>query len=294
MGLLDDLANVIFNSKQGNELPISESALDTDWFIFFNNNSDRMERILKSKFTGNQSINSEFLGSPITAGVDTTDQEVEDHLNATGFNIGSNEIKVINLNVLVNAVVNTRLYFYMPNLEGIYGTGNTVISFVDLLIIEEKVFDQNTATTTVIPLGDIGASTIEDYINANNDPAFDLQADIIYIFTATISSVDKEYLYVGVQPLLIGSGNNAVTSDDFVELGTADGVIPLIVIAGFNFELWKNPDNNNPANVKILEATDIIKGFTSNVKYMEAVYLGGDQTDFNNLAVYNRYAGTTL
>ena len=74
----------------------------------------------------------------------------------------------------------------------------------------------------------------------------------------------------------------------------AEETIPIITIDSKKFELYKNPDNNDPLNAKVLESNDIIKGFDSNSRYMEAVYLVGDQTLFDDLTVYNRYGGTKL
>ena len=42
--------------------------------------------------------------------------------------------------------------------------------------------------------------------------------NIIYVFSATINGNDLVYLYVGVQPLLLGDGNNIVTASAFYNL----------------------------------------------------------------------------
>ena len=220
MALIDDIANVILNSKPGIELPTAVNALNTDWFYFYNNATERTEKILKSALIGNQSINAEFLGTPITAGATTTNQEIVDHLNARGFVIGFNEIKILKILVFIANIVHIKQYFHKQNDADTYGTGNTVIAFSDLWEVESKFFDQNLEVVTTIALGDTGGLSIEDYINANNDPSWNLLGNIIYIFTATISATDLVYLYVGVQPQLIGDGNNVVTAADFFDLAT--------------------------------------------------------------------------
>jgi hypothetical protein len=125
MALIDDLANVILNSLQGNELPVSQTLPDTDWIFFFNNSNDRVERILKSNF----------------------------------FTVG----------------------------------------------------------------------------NINE-----------------------------------------------------------VLIEGLSFQLFKNPTNNLVANKKILQSGDIIKGFTSQNNYIEAIYLGGDTSLFDDLSIYSVFAGTIV
>lgn len=226
MGVLDDMANVILNSKSGLQLPTAANALDTDWFYFYNNATSRTEKILKSSLVGNQSINAEFLGTPTSAGATTTNLEIEDHLNAIGFVIGFNEIKVLKLLVFISDIVYIKQYFYKPNLADTYGTGNTVIAFSDLLEIESKLFEHALEVVTTIALGDIAPDvTIEDYINANNDPSWNLLGGVIYIFTMTESGTDYFYLYVGAQPQLIGQGNNAVTAADFFDLVTSYGML---------------------------------------------------------------------
>lgn len=75
----------------------------------------------------------------------------------------------------------------------------------------------------------------------------------------------------------------------------AEETIPIITIDSKKFQLFKNEFiNNDPLNAKVLESSDIIKGFDSAGRYMEAVYLTGDQTLFDDLTVYNRYGGTKL
>lgn len=99
----------------------------------------------------------------------------------------------------------------------------------------------------------------------------------------------------GLQDIFGGAGVSIDKTDPLNPIITvsAKSVVE-ITIDGKLFHLWKNPDNNNPLNVDVLEENDIIKGFDSAGRYMEAVYLGGDDTLFNDLAVYNRFAGTTL
>jgi hypothetical protein len=72
------------------------------------------------------------------------------------------------------------------------------------------------------------------------------------------------------------------------------GNINVITIESLSFQLFKNPDNDTPANMQVMEINDIIKGFTSGTNYIEAVYLGGDTSLFDDLTVYNVFAGTLV
>jgi hypothetical protein len=63
-----------------------------------------------------------------------------------------------------------------------------------------------------------------------------------------------------------------------------------ITIATLPFELIKNKTiPNNTAGT--LQIGDVIKGFVTDGAYIQAKYLGGDATDFNNETVYNIYTG---
>lgn len=63
----------------------------------------------------------------------------------------------------------------------------------------------------------------------------------------------------------------------------------LIVIDGKPFRLSK--DNANTVNLSTLEVDDVVMGYSSPGTYIMAVYRGGDQTDFTNDAIYEKFSG---
>lgn len=243
MGVLEDIASIINNSKKVPQLPLASSIASVDYRIFYNVTTGRLERILETDTKVNYSVSDVFLGTVTTAGTTTTSTEIVDYINANGFTINDGELKVIKVNVYIDSILYTKLYYYKPNAAGDYGTGDTVIAFTDLFEFEQKVVSSTNDTTTVIALGDIGSSTIEDYINANDSISWDLQADVIYVFTCTISSNPFSYLWVGVQPLYIGLSQNAVTASDFVEL-SSDVEAPVALNDLTDVEIT-TPANNN-------------------------------------------------
>ena len=100
----------------------------------------------------------------------------------------------------------------------------------------------------IIELGDIGNSTIEDYINANDDPAWNMLPDTIYMYTATISGELKKYIYIGPSPNFIGQSNNSVTAADFFDL-TDNEPVGWIWIEGSNVE--KGAGNTDRTTLEI-------------------------------------------
>lgn len=69
-----------------------------------------------------------------------------------------------------------------------------------------------------------------------------------------------------------------------------DSSTSTIIIDALPFALVKNRTIPNITPLA-LEVGDIIKGFISDGTYIEAKYLGGNQTDFNNDEVYNIFIG---
>jgi hypothetical protein len=62
-----------------------------------------------------------------------------------------------------------------------------------------------------------------------------------------------------------------------------------IVIDGKPFRLSK--DNANTVNTSTLEINDVVMGYSDANTFLMAVYRGGDQTDFTNDAVYEKFSG---
>ena len=64
-----------------------------------------------------------------------------------------------------------------------------------------------------------------------------------------------------------------------------------IIIDGLPFALYKHNLNIDPDKRGIQEINDVIVGFNNDSDFMNAIYLGGDVTDFRNEAVYNNFGG---
>jgi hypothetical protein len=284
MAILDEIYSWMLASKNGAEVPTALTIGSSEWIVFWHAANKRFEKIEKSKLAGNVFSAPNFLGTVTTAGVTTTETEIKDFINATGFTIVDNEFKILKLNVYINSVLYVKQYLFKANLTGIYGTGNTVIVFSDLFEIESKKFNYNTETTTIIALGNIAPeTTIEDYINANNDPFWNLQSNTIYIFTATISAVVQTYLYVGTQPLLLGLNNNAVTAADFLRV---DGFADLMFFGNQFQSHIKYPGNVN-AGIQVNDS--VLNGYEDGnkfIKHMIFTNTVGDG-DYNNTGNWN-------
>ena len=165
-----------------------------------------------------------------TLGSITTLTEIVSAINTVGFTVTNNQLIKFSLLIFVEVGGVTRLQrnyydFAKNNILGAWGNAslNGVISENDLILREYFVlpnFIAPPATSEYIDLGDIGASTIEDYINAI-DPATitweNLLADgTTYYFTCVISGSEKLYQYVGSLPETVGVGGTIVlTAIDF-------------------------------------------------------------------------------
>lgn len=226
MGVIDDILSILLASKKGNELPLSLTIDGTDWVLFWNNGTNRLERIAKDNFNSvATAIEPLYLGTVPTAGTDTTDTEIIDFINAQGFEVEANEIVIFELTIYIDSVAYTTRYFFKSNEVGTYGdaAANT-ITLSDIYRLSIDIFNVATQDTQVIDLGNIGSSTIEDYINALSGTLYSLAIGTIYQFTCVIDAVDTDYLYVGPLPNSIGDGGNAVTADDFYELSEVGAV----------------------------------------------------------------------
>ena len=99
----------------------------------------------------------------------------------------------------------------------------------------------------------------------------------------------------GIKDIFAGEGVEIDKADPLNPIITAKSVyvnVSQIEIDGKFFHLWKHPDNNDPLNLETLEIKDIIKGFDKPTRYMEAIYLGGDESLFEDLTIYSIFAGT--
>lgn len=226
MTVEEQILSILLNSKKANQLPTATSYDSTDWAIFWDTSLGKLVKMSMSSLVGNVSVSDEFLGTVTTSGNTTITTEIEDYINAQGFTVDNGTIKALKVVTYLNTVPHTKTYFFKTTVSGDFGTSaSNEIAYTDLLEVEDRAVYADSEITTVIDLGDIGTDTIEDYINATNSSDYNLLVNTIYVFRAVISSVETYYLYVGTQPILLGLGNNAVTSDDFIEIGASEAAV---------------------------------------------------------------------
>ena len=230
MGLLEDAISILNNSKKVPALTIMAEAADSDYALVYNNVSQKIERITVSNFRQGSTPNFSrtYLGSTSQIGETTANLEIETFINLIGFSIAAQQIKVIEITVLVNGIPTRNKYFYSPNLPGSYGDfSGTPITFDELILVSSlrEVIDEE--EQQVIDLGDIGGSSIEAHINALVGTAYELNANIIYLFKCVKDTIAENYLYTGVLPNIIGDGGNVVTADNFYLLSENTTPIPL-------------------------------------------------------------------
>lgn len=223
MPTIDDFITYLNNSLAGDEVPIAVSVAGTDWVVFWSTANDRFERIARTDFGDSAiAIDPQFLGTVTTAGTTTTDTEIQNFVNAQGFIVASSSIVVLEMGIYIDSMVYTARYFYKPNASGSYGTAAAnEIAFSDLYRFSIDLFNLDVEEPQVIDLGDIGASTIHDHINALVGTTYNLTIGNVYQFKCVISAVAYDYLWVGALPITIGDGGTPVTADDFYELTDA-------------------------------------------------------------------------
>tara|TARA_R110000764_G_scaffold56698_1_gene123594 strand:- start:1080 stop:1580 length:501 start_codon:yes stop_codon:yes gene_type:complete len=102
------------------------------------------------------------------------------------------------------------------------------------------------------------------------------------------------YSAIGITDIFASTGIEIDKTDPLNPIIKSTVTGSKVEIGGQFFELVKNPDNNDPLNVTTLEVSDIIKGFDSNLRYIESVYLGGDESLFDDDTVYTQFGGYQL
>lgn len=190
-------------------------------------NGDTWTKVTSS---GNLQVNQVFIGNVPTAGDDTTDAEIVAHVNATGFEILDNTLTILAMSTSVEGIPNvfTSFFFTDNQTTGTWGTAsdNGVITESQLIINQKtRDIDLLTDNGVVIELGDIVSSTVEDYLNANVEPtggAWYLDADVLYFFKYTKDGDVYVDLWVGTQPIQLGSNGTPATVNDFKNISIND------------------------------------------------------------------------
>jgi len=197
----------------------------------------------------------DITGDPIQEDLNSK-QKFIDSLNAEGFSVEPDETKMflaviwINFNGEITEPSEVTLMFKRG--KGEFGTEveNEVVysDFVEI----EKLRVNGTGSTLGITynLGDIGSSTIEDYINSESTE-YDLEANNIYFFLAEIDGVSHTYLFSGEQPTVIGGSNPDVSSTDFTLISISGN--PTGGITHTSDIINDGADGNNPFISKVEE-----------------------------------------
>lgn len=278
MSVLDQILTLMLNSLKGNQLPLATSVGNSDLIIFWSIANGQFEAITKSDFYGNNpSIESSFLGNATTAGSTTTNQEIEDFINAQGFIINPSTIFILEVGITIADQVFKAKYFYKPNEAGTYGTAaSNEIDFADLY--ELNVDDFNSSDVVIHDLGDIGVSSIEAHINTLVGTTYVLNIGTVYYFQCIKNSNAETYLYIGSLPNTIGDGGNIVGANDFYLFAEEKWI--------WIDRCWVQKAGSN-TNTTIIEAGDIV--FFKNADYNGTIitmigwtYNGGGTTDANN------------
>ena len=161
-------------------------------------------------------------------------------------------------------------------------------SYTSLAILQATHSDALTDGWAIIDAGAGITPQIAAWDDVNS--LWELTSDTqIHIYVNTVADLpatglpNKDYI---TNDMLVRVWHNGE-----YKIKSPQGVVSdnLITIAGLPFQLVKNkviPNNNNST----LETSDIIKGFIAS-GYIEAQYLGGDNTDFENENVYKIFNG---
>jgi len=177
----------------------------------------------------------------LTEGTQTTPTELMAHINAVGFTVTSGKLLVLQV-VVLRVVEGKQVWmqqqysFKKNHISGTWGTGSTngVVVYTDLVFRSEKPFIVLNQDSVVIPLGDIGTATIEDYLNALDNTTVDWEVlpdnGIDTFFSCTQSGNEKLYEYVGERPVTFGSTGDVVADTDFdlrADENTPDEPLPI-------------------------------------------------------------------
>jgi hypothetical protein len=216
--LLNQFFSIILASKKIPEVPEAGALSPNGLIIFYNETTERVESIkgnLLASTQPNWAISN--IGVVPTAGDTTTGTEIIDFVNLTGFVVNSGNIKIIEMIVKRATISYVRKYLFKPNTVGIFGDGaGNPIALGDLyLLVEDAVGDGLDLDTVTVDLGDIGASTIHDYINVNNSPSFNLISNTVYVFSCVRNAISERYLYIGALPAFLGAGNQVTSANDW-------------------------------------------------------------------------------
>jgi hypothetical protein len=163
----------------------------------------------------------------------TTVSEIETALNTAGFTIEEGKLYVFKIRAVRSttngfSLVEESYKFKNNNITGTWGTGsiNGVVVFSDF-IYEDSLTIISTLTNDniVYSLGDIGAQTIQFYLNnldvntldfMNGDGWENLLNDgTVYTFHCIINGLTHVYDFIGSLPKTIGLGNDTVFGSDF-------------------------------------------------------------------------------
>lgn len=122
------------------------------------------------------------------------------------------------------------------------------------------------------------------------------QINVLTVFMNAIIADSKTIDELPDQGSLVNTSEIAVRNAGVTEKTTVQKIIDgsngvKIFIDSLPFVLLKHNLNNVPANRLILETNDTVIGYDNLSNMMYAIYLGGDSTDFQNVAVYNNVSG---
>lgn len=274
---LTERLNLIEESaKKTGELPLQEN-LDKNSLIRVSKNGlsehVSVEQVLDKQ---NNLIREKYVFQSELSGQGSLESQVVDVLNSNPqYSIEAVDLMDYLLPVSSSPTGIIDVYVFRHKRgKGTYGIGGTTLSKNDISkgIRTERRQD-------VVPLGDIGTSTISDYINGTG-PYTEIA------FTVTISGVDKFYIYRGPEELF-GYGNYQTTEADFQDMTVEPDS------AGKLYDDFHSADGNALADfgttVPLTEKFYVLEAINEEVFYFASKTTNVE--DFVNSRIYIRANG---
>jgi hypothetical protein len=189
----------------------------TELYNFMANSGKVNERIIPFISTpGNteiaQVVASINASNPITVPNGTL--QVFSFIQQTGLDVDTPDPQLIQFQ---------KVRYVLKRGAGTYGSGGTAVTSVDVMFLGVEVI----VGTNVFELGDIGSTPIHTFVNGSGPYVI----NGLTIFTATISSVDKLFIFSGANGTY-GDGAIQTTASNFIDFASA----PVLPVPVLNFK----------------------------------------------------------
>lgn len=142
-----------------------------------------------------------------------------------------------------------------------FGAGNVVMAVGDIIEYRDSLWGVKATTKIsgdVKALGDVGASTIETFINANDSADWNMASNTVNIYTMFQNGFRLVYLYVGTLPNYLGLSQTSANASDFKLIASGS-----MVISGYS--VVKGSGNEDESAI---EVNDYFEGWASTTRYV--------------------------